>query len=252
MSVINLHGLVSVVMPAYNAAATIKDSVWSVLNQTYKNIELLIVDDCSTDNTQIFLNELSGQDERIKLMRLGVNKGVAEARNVAIRAAKGKYIAFLDADDVWMPEKLERQLALMAEMNCFVSTCAYYRFRSLGDWIGLSSPPPIINYQLLLRGNSIGNLTGIYDCEFIGKIYQKSVPHEDYLMWLQIVSKAGNVHTVKDPLAAYRVSSTSISANKLKSVYWTWKIYRSHLALSVSHSIFLMLNYMIKAIFKRI
>lgn len=248
----NFHGLVSVVMPAYNAAATIKDSVWSVLNQTYGNIELLIVDDCSTDDTQIFLNDLSGQDERIRLMRLGVNKGVAEARNVAIRAAKGKYIAFLDADDVWMPEKLERQLSLMAEMKCFVSTCAYYRFRSLGDWIGLSCPPRTVNYKLLLRGNSIGNLTGIYDCEFIGKIYQKPVRHEDYLMWLEIVSKAGNVCAVNEPLAAYRVSSMSISANKLKSVYWTWQIYRSHLGLSVSHSIFLMFNYIIKALFKRV
>ena len=245
------YGLVSIVMPAYNAASTIKDSVSSVLNQSYGNFELLIVDDCSSDSTQKILRELSDQDERIKVMRLDFNKGVAEARNLAIRYAKGKYIAFLDSDDVWLPEKLNKQLSLMLEMNCFVSTSAYYRFRVLGNWICISSPPRKIDYKLLLRGNVIGNLTGIYDCESIGKIYQKSIRHEDYLMWLEIISRAGNVCAVYEPLAAYRITENSLSANKFKSVFWTWEIYRYHLGLSIYYSIFLMFNYIIKAFLKR-
>lgn len=249
---ISVHGLVSVVMPAYNAASTLKNSVSSVLKQTYGNLELLIVDDCSSDDTQIILRELSDQDERIRVMRFDVNKGVAEARNLAIQTAKGKYIAFLDSDDVWMPEKLERQLSLMLEMNCFVSTSSYYRFRVLGNWICISSPPREINYKLLLRGNVIGNLTGIYDCESIGKIYQKSIHHEDYLMWLEIISRAGKVCAVNEPLAAYRIGGNSLSANKFKSIYWTWQIYRDHLSLSVWYSIFLMFNYIIKAFVKRV
>ncbi|HCT9233484.1 glycosyltransferase family 2 protein [Alcaligenes sp. WGS1538] len=244
--------LVSVIMPAYNAQATLADSAHSVLQQSYSHLELLIINDRSTDGTAQLMESLAGQDPRVRLIHQENNAGVAQARNAGIQAAQGKYIAFLDSDDLWMPDKLERQLALMQEQGCLACMSAYHRFQVPGQWLGTSRPPARTNYKKLLKGNVIGNLTGIYDCEKLGKVYQQPVRHEDYLMWLEIARKAGDICAVPAPLAAYRVGHSSLSSNKLKSIQWTWDIYHRHLGLSAPRSGYLMLHYLAKAVLKRL
>lgn len=248
----NESALVSVIMPAYNAQATLADSVRSVLEQTYPHFELLIINDCSTDHTSQIMNDLAHEDARIRLIHCEANEGVARARNAGIELAQGQYIAFLDSDDLWLPEKLDKQLELMRTTNKLVCASAYYRFQQSGQWLSTSTPPHDTSYRQLLKGNVIGNLTGLYDCHALGKFYQQPIRHEDYLMWLEITRKAGTVCAVPESLAAYRVGHTSLSSNKFKSVQWTWEIYRKHLGLSAPYSAYLMLHYLSKAVLKRL
>lgn len=242
---------VSIIMPAFNATHTPPHSLASVRQQDYPYWELLVIDDGSNDNTADYAAEQAHKDPRIKLIRQANNQGVAAARNAGIAAAQGQYIAFLDADDLWLPEKLSRQLTAMQENRATVSMTAYYRFNQAPEWQSITTPPSWLSYSALLRGNSIGNLTGMYDCQAIGKVYQQAVRHEDYLMWLEVVRKAGGAHGLKDVLAAYRVSVGSLSGNKVRSLLWTWQIYRRHLKLSLMQSIYLMFHYAVQAILKR-
>ncbi|MCX5464214.1 glycosyltransferase family 2 protein [Alcaligenes parafaecalis] len=243
--------IVSVIMPAFNAAHTLPDSLRSVSQQDYPYWELLVVDDGSSDNTIELVREHAFADPRIKLLRQPFNQGVAAARNAGIAAAQGKYIAFLDSDDLWLPQKLSQQLKAMRANQALVSMTAYYRFTQIPKWQSTSTPPNWLDYASLLKGNAIGNLTGMYDCQAIGKVYQKAVRHEDYLMWLEVVRKAGPAYGLQEVLAAYRVSATSLSGNKIKSLQWTWQIYRRHLKLSVVQSSYLIFHYIVKAILKR-
>lgn len=243
--------IVSIIMPAFNAAHTLPDSLRSVSQQDYSYWELLVIDDSSSDNTVELVLEQACTDPRVKLLRQPFNQGVAAARNAGIAAAQGQYIAFLDADDLWLPQKLSQQLKAMQENQVLVSMTAFHRFQQIPLWQGTTTPPRWVDYARLLKGNAIGNLTGMYDCHAIGKIYQKSVRHEDYLMWLEVVRKAGRAYGLQDVLAAYRVSATSLSGNKIKSLQWTWQIYRRHLKLSVVQSSYLMFHYIVKAILKR-
>lgn len=243
--------LVSIIMPAFNALHTLPDSLASVKQQSYPHWELLVIDDGSSDKTASYVEEQACTDPRIKLLRQPSNQGVAAARNAGIAAAQGQYIAFLDSDDLWLPQKLSQQLKAMRENQALVSMTAYYRFTQIPKWQGTCTPPNWLDYASLLKGNAIGNLTGMYDCQAIGKVYQKAVRHEDYLMWLQVVRKAGRAYGLQEVLAAYRVSATSLSGNKIKSLLWTWQIYRRHLKLPVVQSSYLMFHYIVKAILKR-
>ncbi|MFD4122729.1 glycosyltransferase family 2 protein [Alcaligenes faecalis] len=243
--------LISIIMPAFNAAGTLPESLNSVCEQDYPYWELLVIDDGSSDNTVELVAKFSQADPRIKLLRQPRNQGVAAARNAGIAAAQGQYIAFLDSDDLWLPQKLSQQLKAMKENQALVSMTAYYRFQKSPKWQGITAPPQWVDYPKLLKGNAIGNLTGMYDCRAVGKVYQKTVRHEDYLMWLEVVRKAGRAYGLQEVLAAYRVSPTSLSGNKIKSLQWTWQIYRHHLKLSVVQSSYLIFHYIVKAILKR-
>ncbi|MCX5471947.1 glycosyltransferase family 2 protein [Alcaligenes sp. A-TC2] len=248
----NTHAtLVSIVMPAFNAADTLPTAVASVQQQDHPSWELFIIDDGSNDNTPALILEYAAKDPRIKFIQQPFNQGVAAARNAGIKAAQGRYLAFLDSDDLWFPHKLSKQLKTMQEHQATVSMTAYYRFQQLPQWQSTSTPPLRVDYKNLLKGNAIGNLTGMYDCQELGKVYQKAVRHEDYLMWLEIVRRAGMAYGLQEVLAAYRVSAASLSANKLKSLQWTWQIYRRHLKLPVVQSSYLMFHYIVKAILKR-
>ncbi|QTB98588.1 glycosyltransferase family 2 protein [Alcaligenes sp. SORT26] len=243
--------LVSIVMPAFNAVSTLSASVASVQQQDHSSWELFIIDDGSTDKTLDLILEYEAQDPRIKLIQQPFNQGVAAARNAGIKAAQGRYLAFLDSDDLWLPEKLSKQLKAMQEHEATVSMTAYYRFQHISQWQSTTTPPLWVDYKSLLKGNCIGNLTGIYDCQALGKVYQKAVRHEDYVMWLEIVHRAGKAYGLQEVLAAYRVSASSLSGNKIKSLQWTWQIYRHHLKLSVVQSSYLIFHYIVRAILKR-
>lgn len=243
-----VSNLVSIIMPCYNSEKYISESINSVLDQTYTNFELIIIDDSSTDTSINIISEY--QDNRIKLIKSNTNQGVAAARNKGIVAAKGKYIAFLDSDDLWIPSKLEKQITLL-ESGWNVVCSNYSAFKPDGK-TKLRVSPHIITYNDLLRSCFIGNLTGIYCAENLGKFFQKSTGAEDYLMWLSILKSAQKAYCVQDSLAKYRISHNSLSGKKFSSATWQWNIYRTELNFNICKSIYYFTHYVYNALLKRI
>lgn len=247
---------VTIIMPAYNASNTIYESIQSVLGQTYQYFELIVVNDCSSDNTKEIVEELIESDDRIKFIDKIVNEGVASARNTGLDHAQGEFVAFLDSDDKWQETKLEKQINIIKQHpEIDVVYTSYYRFNNSG--IGkIVEVPEFINNKKLLKGNPIGNLTALYNFKKFSKIRQKKIGHEDYLFWLELFNSANDVKGVgiQEPLAYYRVAENgaSLSGNKLRSALWTWNIYRHHLKLNVISSIFYFAFYVFKAVFKRV
>ncbi|WP_254592363.1 glycosyltransferase family 2 protein [Pectobacterium polaris] len=240
----------SIIMPAYNAEETIGESIQSVLKQTFKDFKLYIVNDGSIDNTHnIIKNHV---DPRIVYLESNGNSGVADARNLAIKISDGKYIAFLDADDIWDEYKLEKQVHYFNEG--FDVVCTNYKtfnplFKEKPSITRRS--PKEITYHDMLKSNFIGNLTGAYNSEKLGKFYQKKIGHEDYVMWLGIMKKAKRAYCVQENLAYYRTSSSSLSGNKVKALLWQWNIYRHEVKLSFFSSCYFFLCYIFYALKKR-
>ena len=239
-------------MPAYNAASYIISAMQSVLDQTYRNWELLIVDDASTDDTLNLVSEIARNEARIKVFPQLKNGGVSVARNLALKNAAGDYIAFLDSDDLWDQEKLEKQLNFMQSSGCQICYTPYRRIDEDGRALGTVQPPEKVTYSDLLRSNFIGNLTGIYHAKSLGKQYLTDFRHEDYIAWLNLVKKAGQACAVNEVLASYRVYSGSTSGNKLRTIGWQWLIYRKSQSLGLLESTWLMVCYGVYAIMKRI
>ena len=209
--------LVSVVMPAYNAAATISDSIQSILAQSYPALELIIVNDGSSDQTASIVSRCSG-DQRLRYFENEANKGVAEARNLGIREARGAYIAFCDADDQWLPEKLELQLAAMCKYGVHICGTNCVRVAEDGR-VRTTHYEGIITFDDMLVRNYIVNSSGIYNVRVLGKHFQRSIRHEDYDMWLRLM-RTGNAVVLPENLVKYRVAHDSMSGNKLKSILW--------------------------------
>ena len=245
-------GLVSVIMPAWNAAAFMARSIDSVLAQSRKQLELVIVDDCSTDDTAAVIERYARADSRVRPLRLASNSGVATARNAGIAAARGEYLAFLDSDDWWHPRKLELQIEQMRRSGIRVSYCTYQRVAEDGRVLSTVRPPAHLSHADLLRSNFIGNLTGVYE-RSLGVAEFLKLGHEDYVFWLQMVRRAGIAERIEhdEPLAYYLVREGSVSANKLKAAAWQWRIYRDIESLSLVRSIVCMLHYVWNAVAKR-
>lgn len=221
------NNLVSIITPSYNSARFITETINSVLAQTYPHWEMIIVDDVSPDNANEIIECYARQDDRIKLIKLEKNSGPACARNRAIEEAEGRYIAFLDSDDVWLPQKLEKQINFMHEYNVELCYSSYLTMNEDSRIIGEFKVSKLtVSYKELLKSCIIGNLTAIYDVEKIGKNYMENVGHEDYTLWLKILKKISFAYGIDEPLAQYRISSKSISGNKFKSALWQWNIYR--------------------------
>lgn len=240
-----IDDLVSIIMPAYNAEKYIEEAIQSVLKQTYTNWELIIVNDCSTDKTEQIAKKHQEQDKRIKLHSLPENQGVANARNIVLQNAVGRYIAFLDSDDMWVPEKLEKQLKFM-KVNNYVFTYHQYRHFVSGDKVGeIVNIPLKLDYKDALKGNSIGCLTVCLDKSKIKLFIMPAQKHEDYITWLNILKENEVVaYGLQQDLGRYRVDNkVSISANKFRSVIWTWKVYRESQKLNFMQSIYYMCFY---------
>lgn len=210
-----MNDLVSIIMPSYNTAKYIAESIHSVLAQTYEKWELLIVDDCSTDNTDEIVKPFLA-DERIRYFKNEKNSGAAISRNKALREAKGKWIAFLDSDDLWLPEKLEKQIAFMQENDYKFSYTEYEKIdeesESLNVFVG---GPKKVTKKGMYRYCYIGCLTAMYDADFIGTVQIKDIKkNNDYAMWLQLCKKA-NCYLLPENLAKYRIRKKSISHDKL-------------------------------------
>jgi len=244
--------LVSVVMPAWNAAATLERAVRSVLGQTYRRLELILVDDGSTDGTWPLASALAEGDRRIHAVRMDANRGVAAARNRGIALARGECIAFLDSDDWWHPPKLERQVHHMRTSGAAIVYAPYDRVDRTGRVLATVRPPPVARHADMLRGNRIGNLTGIYDRR-IGDGRFLPVGHEDYAFWLELVRRAGWAACVPggDPLACYQVHDGSLSADKWRAARWQWRIYRDIAGLGPLRSGWCFLHYAFNAAAKR-
>ena len=244
-------GLVSIVMPAHNSEGSLRESVQSVVAQIYKEWELIIVDDASRDNTLAVATQFASDEPRIRVMRLEQNVGVAEARNRGINAARGQYLAFLDSDDLWLPNKLETQIGFMGSTGAGFS---FAQYRRIGRDGSLSNPikvPRTVNYEGLLRGNSIGCLTVAIDRHQIPEISMPKIKHEDYVTWLKILKRGHIAYGIPQDLARYRVASLSVSSNKRRSAGWTWNVYRRVEGLSVIKSAWCFLHYTARAIYVR-
>lgn len=244
--------LVSVIMPVYNAEPWLRRAVDSVLQQSHRQLELIAVDDGSQDSSALILEAFAAADGRVRVHRQPVNGGVAAARNIGIAMARGDYIAFLDADDWWLPAKLERQLVGMRASGALISYAAYWRVAEDGCVLSQVVPPARLRWRDMLASNFIGNLTGMY-ARTLGDVPFRRIGHEDYVFWLEQVRRAGEAVRVDsaEPLAWYLVREHSLSANKLRAARWQWAIYREIEKLGLLQSSLCMLRYARHALLKR-
>lgn len=221
--------LVSIIMPAYNCEEFISESIKSISQQSYVNWELIIIDDCSNDRTFKICNNFAKNDSRIFIHKNSSRKGAAFSRNYATKLSSGKYIAFLDSDDIWKFNKLEKQLAFMKE-NDFDFTYTFYEiFKSNNKKISLIKCPKKIHKLNMLFSNPIGCLTVIYNKERLGKISSPLFKkRNDYSLWLEILSISMKGHCLDESLALYRKSNNGLSSGKFQNVLYYWKIIRNY------------------------
>jgi teichuronic acid biosynthesis glycosyltransferase TuaG len=241
--------LFSIVMPVFNGAASVANSIKSIQAQTRGDWEVLVVDDCSTDNTATIVKSLAQEDPRIRYFRLPSNSRVAAARNEGLRQATGRYIAFLDADDTWLPNMLAAQ-AKQFSLGSKATHTSYYR--EVDGIIQSLVIAKTSNARIFDFWNPIGNLTGMYDKQALGLVLQEKIPHEDYLMWREIAQRAGKIEAIEEPLAKYSVAPGSLSGNKTKAAKWHWNLLRVGFKLNLLYSSFAFSIYAIRSVFSRI
>jgi len=231
--------LITVITPAYNCEKLLSESVESVKSQTYTNWELIVIDDHSTDNTRLIIKKFASDDDRIKPIFLEANGGVANARNKGIAAARGKYVAFLDSDDLWMPDKLAKHVEYMEKNNYDFTYSNYKLIGYDGKFLkNMTFKKNRVNYKELLNLNQIGCLTVVVRSEIIKRVMMPNLKHEDYATWLTILKKhVKYAERIDAILAAYRKSNGSVSSNKLRTIPWTWNIYRNNQKLSFANSL---------------
>ena len=249
---VHRDNLVSIVMPAYKVAEYIEESIQSVLSQTYKNWELIIVDDCSPDDTRKIVSNYASRDKRIKPIFLKKNGGPAVARNEALKFARGRWIAFLDSDDIWMPNKLSRQRDFQLKNSTVLTFTQFRRVSSDKTEIGhLIDVPEKLDYFELLGNTVIATSTVLVDRNLLtAPIKMKKVYYDDFVCWLDLLKSGAKAYGLKEDLMRYRVLKKSVSRNKINSAIQVWKIYRNHLNLSVFFSFFLILRWGKNALLK--
>lgn len=232
--------LVSIITPTYNCAKFIAKTLDSVQAQTYKNWEMIIVDDCSQDNTKEIVEEYMIDDPRIKYHLLEVNSGAAVARTTAMKLAQGSYMAFLDSDDIWVPDKLDRQIKWMEENGYDFSCTAYEQIdeedKSLRKIIKTIKKT---DYNRLLLDCPVGNSTVMYNVEKMGKFEVPNIrKRNDDALWLKMLKKEKYIWGMPDILMKYRIRQNSISSNKFKVIKYHWILYREIEHLGVIRSVF--------------
>lgn len=228
--------LVSVIMPTYNAGKFLADSIQCILRQTYDNLELIITDDASTDEDTIkILKEFAQADKRVKIELLSENHGPGYVRNACIKRAEGRYIAFCDCDDRWIPEKLEIQINYMSEKKCALCCATYLICNSNYETTGINIPPRRITYKMIKRDNKIGCLTAIYDTKALGKKYYMPTirKRQDWALFIQILQQCKICYAyTKKPLAYYCVRKNSVSRKKMQLIQYNVAVYETILKFS--------------------
>lgn len=224
-----MQPLVSIIMPTYNCGKYISDAINSIIKQTISDWEIQIVDDCSSDNTEEILKPFLKEYANIHYTRFSQNNGAAAARTESIRRATGKYCAFLDADDIWDPEKLEKQISFMQQKHINFSCTAYRQIDIHGNELGIAIyPQKRTSYRkCLLLSDPIGNLTVMYNQETLGKFTVPPIrKRNDFALWLQILKKEEYCYGMTDVLASYRIGrNDSISRNKISLLTYQWQLY---------------------------
>lgn len=248
--------LVSVITPVYNCEQHIAKTIESVLSQTYLNWEMILVDDCTPDNSAKIIEQYQAKDTRIKYIKLDCNSGAAVARNTALEAANGRYIAYLDADDIWLPNKLERQLAFMTENDVVFSCCDYEKIENDGSSLNkIVHMPKTITYEQLLRNTIIQTVGVIVDTEFVDRallIMPNVRRGQDSATWLQMLRNGVKFVGQNEVLAQYRRVPQSLSSNKFNALKRTWYLYRGIEKLSVAKSVWCLIGWAWHASLKRI
>lgn len=246
--------LVSIIMPSYNASKFIGESIESVLNQTYQNWELLITDDCSKDTSIDLIESYVKKDDRIKLFVLSYNSGAAVARNNSISQAKGKYIAFLDSDDIWSSTKLEEQIAFMEHHSLPFSFTAYDQMTEEGVVLNkIINVPKEISYHGYLKNTIIGCLTVVINRDIVGEFEMPNIKtSQDMATWLLVLKRGYKAYGFNKNLATYRLVGNSNSAKKSKAAKDVWKVYRDIEKLSILYSTVCFCGYAFNAIKKRL
>ena len=246
--------LVSIITPVYNAEKFIRETIESVQNQTYTNWEMLLINDCSTDTSAEIIKEKAAEDSRIKYIELDKNSGAAITRNTGISKAQGRYIAFLDSDDIWKSDKLDKQLALIKEKDigfCFTS----YRY-VMQDGVPtnkVARAPEKIDYNGLLKNTIIGCSTVLIDREVMGDFRMTNVRRgQDTATWLQLLKRTEYAYGIYEDLVWYRVVDGSLSHNKWNAIKRTWNTYRNVEHLSLPKAMYVFVFYAYNALKKRI
>ncbi len=238
--------LVSIITPTFNAEKYIRATLQSVLNQSYQNWEMILVDDASTDLTVSIIEEFAQKDTRIKLFKLAENSGNGFARNVALEKAAGKYIAYLDADDLWFPLKLEKQIQFLKANNLPFTFSFYDCIDEEGNSLNRRVEAPLnLTYNQLFFCNYVGNLTAIYDVDYFGKIaLEASQKRQDWRLWLTILKQIKTTKPVSEPLAFYRIRKDSISSSKFKLIKHNFGVYREFHGYNFVFSVLLMIRFL--------
>ena len=243
-------GLVSIIMPNYNGEKYLKETIDSVISQTYQNWELIIADDCSTDHSLEIIEQY--EDNRIRVIVSEENCGAAVSRNKAIAAANGRWIAFLDSDDLWNENKLSLQLKFMCEENCAFSFTHYYFDRNDGILKKFAPPKDRYDYKAILKHCYIACPTVIYDSSVLGKVYMPvdAVKREDFGCWLRILRQNVQACCLHQCLTTVKIHTGSVSYNKTKMIKYQWNVYRNVEKISIIKSLFYMSHWAIKGFLK--
>ena len=248
-----MEALVSIITPTYNSEKYIAETIQSVQNQTYSNWEMVIVDDASSDKTEAIILQFATTDYRIKFYKLHKNAGAGVARNQALSMAAGRYIAFLDSDDLWKPEKLQKQIEFLTTQNAPFTFSFYECIDEMGKPLNKRIEAPLkLRYWQLFFCNFVGNLTGIYDTQVFGKIPISNLrKRQDWMVWLTVLRKIKTAQPIPESLAFYRVRQDSISASKVKLLQHNYNVYRIFYGYNIVVSLccmigFLMMQLLIK------
>lgn len=248
----NICAKVSVVMPVYNAEKFLRESIESVLSQSYDAFELILINDCSKDNSLEIMREYAEKDSRVKVFDNESNKGVSYTRNVGVKNACGEYIAFLDSDDMWTSDKLEKQFRLIKEHPetdiCFTGSAFVDTDSNKSDFV--FSVPQSVTYKELLKQNVISCSSVLIKKEWLEKYpMQYDNMHEDFAVWLQVLRDNGVARAVNEPLLVYRVCKNSKSGNKFKSLLMGYRVYK-FLGINIFKRCYYMMFYIVRGIRK--
>ncbi len=237
---------VSIITPSYNSSKYVEECINSVINQTFSDWEHILIDDCSKDGSVEIIKKYVKEDHRFKLIQLDKNSGAGIARNRGIELSSGRFVAFLDCDDYWHSQKLEKQIEFMINNNyAFTYTDYYIINKNEKNPQYQIKAPEKVNYKKMLNNDYIGCLTAIYDTNFLGKNYMPDIrKRQDWVLWINILEKVDYAYCFQEPLAYYRIGDESLSKNKLKLLKHNFNVYHKELKISFLVSALMMINFL--------
>ena len=247
--------LVSIITPVYNCERLIEETIKSVIDQSYSNWEMILVDDCSLDDSFTVIQKCLKKDDRIKYFKLKENSGAAVARNKALKGSQGRFIAYLDADDKWSKNKLEKQVNFMLENNYAFTCTDYEKIDEKGNSLKIVKIPKRVDYNLFLRNTIIQTVGVMVDTNITGKdllIMPNIRRRQDAATWCQLLKNGYDCYEVPEVLSYYRVVSNSLSSNKFKAIKMNWYWYRKIEKLSFFMACYCFIGYAFNAVKKRI